>query len=164
MADLPNKGTAIVEMSLASGLISPGPAERNPLETTSYGVGELVGLAVNHGATHVRIFMGGSATVDGGLGFLQALGAIPKGKTSLPKGLSGKHLSSIVSIDLAPALYLLNGVTLTGLVDVQVPLLATMARQNFLDHRKALLLRWSRNWRRAFIAGKMFYRKPPSIC
>ncbi len=136
MADLPKKGTAIVEMSLASGLYHLTPAERNPLETTSYGVGELVGNAVKHGATQIKIFMGGSATVDGGLGFLQALGAIPRGRSSLPKGLSGKHLSSILSIDLAPAIFLLNGVTLTGLVDVQVPLLGDHGAARFFGPQK----------------------------
>ncbi len=136
MADLPKKGTAIVEMSLASGLYHLTPDERNPLETTSYGVGELVRNAVIHGANHVQIFMGGSATVDGGLGFLQALGAIPKGKHSITGGLSGKNLSSILSIDLTPVLQLLSKVTLTGLVDVQVPLLGDHGAARFFGPQK----------------------------
>ena len=123
MAQLPEKDTALIEMAQASGLFRLAPEERNPMETTTYGTGELVLEAIKHGAVHIKIALGGSATVDGGLGFLHALGAIPKSKTTLPKGLTGKHLDSILSLDLEPAIQKLKGISLTSLVDVHVPLL-----------------------------------------
>src|SRR5260221_7519016 len=96
MAQLPQKDTAIIEMSQATGLFRLAISERNPMETSSYGTGELVLEAVKkHDAKHLRVALGGSASIDGGLGFLQALGATFKTKTSIPpKGGAGKHLSS----------------------------------------------------------------------
>ena len=123
MAQLPDKDTAVIEMSQASGLFRLAEGERNPLETSSYGTGELVLDAVKNGAKHLKIALGGSATIDGGLGFLQALGASFKTKSQLPKGAAGKHLSWILSVDLEPVTQFLKGISITGLVDVQVPLL-----------------------------------------
>jgi glycerate kinase len=125
IAQLPQKGTGIVEMAQASGLYHLSVAERNPMETSSYGTGELLLECVRkHGARHLYVSLGGSATNDGGLGMLQALGAVVQGKNPFPpKGLAGKHLSSITSIDLKPALKNLKNAKITGLVDVTVPLL-----------------------------------------
>ena len=133
IAQLPEKETAIIEMAQASGLFRLGPDERNPLETTSYGTGELVLEAVKkHNARHLRISLGGSANVDGGLGFLQALGAVIKSKATLPpKGLSGKYLPLIQSVDLEPVQNLLRGIEIIGLVDVQVPLLGDHGAARF---------------------------------
>src|SRR5581483_9089885 len=90
IAQLPEKETGIIEMAQSSGLFRLTKEERNPLETTSYGAGELVSEAVKkHGIRHLRISLGGSATIDGGIGFLQALGAGFKSKSTLPpRGLS----------------------------------------------------------------------------
>jgi len=125
LSQLPDKETAIIEMAQASGLLRLAPEEYNPLETSSYGTGEIVVEAVKrHNSKHLKIALGGSATVDGGLGFLQAIGATFKSKTQLPpNGMSGKHLSWILGIDLEPAKQFLKGVTITGLVDVNAPLL-----------------------------------------
>jgi len=67
-------GTAVIEMARASGLHLLTPAERNPLATSSYGVGELIADAIAEGATRIIIGLGGSATNDAGLGMLNALG------------------------------------------------------------------------------------------
>src|SRR6266566_6059797 len=67
--------TAVIEMSAASGLHLLRPEERNPLKTTTYGTGELIKRALEEGAKNLILGIGGSATVDGGLGVLQALGA-----------------------------------------------------------------------------------------
>lgn len=65
---------AVIEMSLASGLLLAGGAEANrPVDATTYGTGELIALAVESGARRVLVGVGGSATTDGGLGALQAL-------------------------------------------------------------------------------------------
>lgn len=138
ISQLPEKETGIIEMAQASGLFRLTQEERNPLETTSYGTGEIVNEAVKkHGVKHLRISLGGSATIDGGLGFLQALGATFRSKTTMPpKGLAGKHLSNILSIDLEPVRLALKGVELIGLVDVQVPLLGDHGAARFFGPLK----------------------------
>ena len=66
--------TAVIEMSAAAGLPLLKPDERDPLITTTYGVGELIADAVSQGARDFIIGIGGSATNDGGAGMLTALG------------------------------------------------------------------------------------------
>ena len=67
--------TAVIEMARSSGLALLKPEERNPLVTTTYGVGQLMSLALDAGYRHLIIGIGGSATNDGGAGMAQALGA-----------------------------------------------------------------------------------------
>lgn len=66
--------TAIIEMANASGLRLLKYSELNPLQSNSFGTGEQIRIALDKGATKIIIGMGGSATVDGGIGILQALG------------------------------------------------------------------------------------------
>lgn len=66
--------TAVVEMASASGLELLSPEQMDPLKTTTYGTGELVKAAVEYGARTVLLAVGGSATVDGGVGAATALG------------------------------------------------------------------------------------------
>ncbi|MBQ7477768.1 MAG: glycerate kinase [Selenomonadaceae bacterium] len=66
--------TAIVEMAAAAGITLVPPQERNPYRTTTYGVGEILKDAMGKGCRHFIVGIGGSATNDGGLGMLQALG------------------------------------------------------------------------------------------
>ncbi|HEV3351812.1 MAG TPA: glycerate kinase [Acidimicrobiales bacterium] len=66
---------AVVEMARASGLTLAGGAEGNdPVQATTYGTGELIATALDEGARRVIVAVGGSATTDGGLGCLTALG------------------------------------------------------------------------------------------
>ena len=68
------RGTAVIEMAEAAGLIlAGGPDDNDPVEATTAGVGELISLAVESGARRVIVGVGGSATTDGGLGALRAL-------------------------------------------------------------------------------------------
>lgn len=67
-------GTAVIEMSCAAGITLITGAERNPLHTTTYGVGEVIRDAIANGCRNFVIGIGGSATNDGGIGMLQALG------------------------------------------------------------------------------------------
>lgn len=66
--------TAVIEMAAASGLTLLSENERNPMNTTTFGTGEMIRDAVNHGCRNFIIGIGGSATNDGGIGCLQALG------------------------------------------------------------------------------------------
>lgn len=64
-----------IETALASGLAQVPIAQRSPRHTPTRGVGELIAVALHRGATTVTLGVGGTATVDGGLGAAQALGA-----------------------------------------------------------------------------------------
>lgn len=67
---------AVIEMALASGLTLAGGSEGNrPLDATTAGTGELIRAAVQQGAQRVLVGMGGSATTDGGLGAIRAMGS-----------------------------------------------------------------------------------------
>lgn len=66
--------TAILEMSAAAGLTLVPESERNPLRTTTFGVGEMIRDAIGKGCRRFFVGIGGSATNDGGIGMLQALG------------------------------------------------------------------------------------------
>ena len=87
-------GVAVMEMAEAAGITLVSGAEKNPLYTTTYGVGEMILDAVRNGAKTFVIGIGGSATNDGGAGMLQALGFrlldasghdIPRGGAGLAK-------------------------------------------------------------------------------
>ena len=65
---------AFIEMAKVSGLEMLAAEERNPLKTSTYGMGEAIMAAVAYGATQITLSIGGSATNDGGAGMLQALG------------------------------------------------------------------------------------------
>lgn len=67
--------TAVIEVAEACGLPLVQEEQRNPLLTTTYGVGELIRHAMDNGCRHFVIGLGGSATNDAGVGMLQALGA-----------------------------------------------------------------------------------------
>lgn len=66
--------TAIMEMSQAAGITQVTDKERNPLYTTTYGVGQMIVDAIHKGCRRFIMGIGGSATNDGGVGMLQALG------------------------------------------------------------------------------------------
>ena len=66
--------TAVLEMSSASGLTLLTPSERNPMRTSTYGTGQLIADALGRGCRRFLTGIGGSATNDGGMGMLKALG------------------------------------------------------------------------------------------
>ena len=71
---IPQSNTAVIEMASASGLTLISENERNPLYTTTYGVGEMIADAIEKDCRNFIIGIGGSATNDGGVGMLCALG------------------------------------------------------------------------------------------
>lgn len=69
-----HRGTAVIEMARASGLVLAGGTEGNdPMAATTRGTGELIDCALNEGARRIIVCLGGSATTDGGLGALQGI-------------------------------------------------------------------------------------------
>ena len=95
-------GTAVVEVAVASGLALLAPADRDPLRTTTFGTGELIADAVRRGAERVVLALGGSGTVDGGLGCLQACGftilTVDGEPTSPTDPLCGRDLDRVLMI------------------------------------------------------------------
>lgn len=91
--------TAIIEMAAASGLTLLKDDERNPMETTTFGTGELILDALDRGCRKFLVGIGGSATSDGGLGMLSALGwrFLDRSGTLLPG--TGASLEAVHSID-----------------------------------------------------------------
>ncbi len=91
--------TAVIEMALASGLELLQPAELNPLIATTYGTGQLMADALARGVERIIIGLGGSATVDGGMGCLSALGLklLDASGNEIPVG--GGGLATLAAID-----------------------------------------------------------------
>ena len=90
--------TAIIEMSQAAGITLVSGDERNPLYTTTFGVGELIKDAINKGCRHFVVGIGGSATNDCGIGMLQALGYEFLDKEGNQVGFGASGVRDIVSI------------------------------------------------------------------
>ena len=89
---------ALVEMATASGLELLKPPQRNPLKTTTYGTGQLIASAIHHNAGRIFLGIGGSATVDGGVGAAAALGWKFLDKKGQEIGLGGGQLHKISKI------------------------------------------------------------------
>ena len=113
---------AILEMAQASGLPMVPEELRNPLNTTTYGTGELVKAALDAGYTDISIAIGGSATNDGGMGFASALGVrffdadgnVLEGK--------GSELEKVAHIDLSGLDERAKSAHFTVMCDVTNPL------------------------------------------
>ena len=84
-------GVAVMEMAEAAGITLVSGAEKNPLHTTTFGVGEMILDAMKNGAKKFVIGIGGSATNDGGAGMLQALGfrLLDSAGNDIPRGGAG---------------------------------------------------------------------------
>jgi glycerate kinase len=91
--------TAVVEVARVSGLLLLREDERNPMTATSYGAGQLVREALLRGCTRIVVGLGGSATVDGGAGFVEALGARLLDAKGAPIARGGAGLAALDRID-----------------------------------------------------------------
>ena len=95
----PATRTAIIEMATAAGLTLLTSDERNPEETSTYGVGELILDALKKDCCHILLGIGGCATNDGGMGLLEALGFRFLNQSGEALRGIGKNLNRIASID-----------------------------------------------------------------
>ena len=99
--------TAVIEIAKAAGLTLLSEEERNPLYTTTYGVGEVIKDAVRNGCRKFIVGIGGSATNDGGAGMLQALGfgLLKENGEQIPIGARGlEELAEITDDNVIPEL------------------------------------------------------------
>lgn len=112
--------TAIMEMAAAAGLTLLDETERNPMRTTTYGVGEMIANAIEKGCKKILIGIGGSATNDCGMGMLAALGGkieTKKERLSYPKGQDCKDITTIDLSNIS-----LQGIEINAICDVTNPL------------------------------------------
>jgi glycerate kinase len=93
--------TAIIEMAAASGIELLSEEEKDPWITSTYGTGELIAHALDHGCTKVIIGIGGSATNDGGAGMVQALGGSLRDEQGSELRPGGGQLGKLREIDLS---------------------------------------------------------------
>ena len=114
--------TAVVEMAVASGLPLLSPEERNPLETSTYGTGQLIADALNKGCRKFLIGIGGSATNDAGMGMLQALGYRFTDAQGNALCGCGESLEKVASIDASSASPALKESEFIVACDVDAPL------------------------------------------
>lgn len=129
---------AFIEMAVVAGLGGSDQTPQAALAATTYGVGELVLDAIACGAQTIYLGLGGSATNDGGAGFLQALGArlLDVDGRDIPTGLAG--LEKVASIDLAPAAQALGPARLIALSDVTNPLVGLRGALRVFGPQKGL--------------------------
>lgn len=118
--------TAVIEMAAAAGLPLLDPAQRDPMETTTLGVGELIRHAMESGCRHFVIGIGGSATNDGGTGMLRALGFDFLDGDGNPISLGAKGLEMLQQIRAEHALPLLKECTFHIACDVTNPLCGSL--------------------------------------
>lgn len=117
-----NGDTAVIEMAQASGLPLIEMERRNPLYTSTYGTGELIRGVLEAGFRKIIIGIGGSATNDGGIGAMEALGArFLDGQGRQVKGI-GESLGAIETIDLSNLMPELKAADIQVMCDVDNPL------------------------------------------
>lgn len=114
--------TAVMEMASASGLTLVSADERNPLETTTYGVGEMIKDAISKGCRKFIIGIGGSATNDGGIGMLSALGFEFLDINDKPVSYGAKGLENLSKIRTDNAISELKDCIFNIACDVKNPL------------------------------------------
>ena len=113
---------AVIEMAAASGLPLVPLDKRNPLKATSYGTGELIRRALDRGGTDISIAIGGSATNDGGMGCVRALGGRFLDAEGRELEGRGEDLEKVCAIDVSTLDHRLANAKITVMCDVTNPL------------------------------------------
>lgn len=117
-----DENRAIIEMALASGYALVPEREKNPLYTTSYGTGELIKDALDKGFRQINIAIGGSATNDGGMGCMRALGIRFLDKKGNELKGTGADLERVAHIDCTNLDTRIRETEFTVMCDVTNPL------------------------------------------
>ena len=119
---LADSHTAVMEMASAAGITLVPAEEKNPLLATSYGVGEMMNDALQKGFRNFIIGIGGSATNDGGIGMLKALGVHFLDENGEDVGEGGQALAKVTQIDISGLNPLLKEGQIQVACDVNNPL------------------------------------------
>ena len=115
------KNKAIIEVAQVVGLVSAEGRE-NPSTTSTYGVGEIISHAIEHGCNEIFIGLGGSCTNDCGVGAASALGTVFKNKNEEEFIPVGKNLNEIEYIDISKTLEKLKNCKVTAMCDIDNPM------------------------------------------
>ena len=113
---------AVLDMASASGIELVNREQLNPMKATSSGTGELISAALGTGAKELIIGIGGSATNDGGIGMISALGFRVLDEKGQPVGQGGEALAKIASVDSSGSDKRLKNVSIKVACDVTNPL------------------------------------------
>ena len=116
------KNTAVIEIAKIAGLTLITKEQRNPLNTTTYGIGQIIIDAIKQGCRHFIIGIGGSATNDGGIGMLKALGYQFSDENGQDVGEGGQALERVSSIIIEKANPILKECNFHIACDVANPL------------------------------------------
>ncbi len=128
-------GTAVIESAAICGLAPEGLLE--PERATTHGVGTVMVAALESRARRLVVALGGSGTVDGGLGLLGALGGRALTASGLPVPAGGMALWQLASLDLTPARKRLGGLPMQVLCDVSSPLLGPDGARLYMPQKGA---------------------------
>lgn len=115
-------GSAIIEISKASGLTLLAQQEQNPLKTSTYGTGQMIAGALRRGCRRFYVCIGGSATNDAGTGMLEALGYRFLDSSRIELNGCGENLRKIAHIDSSMAMPELKESEFIVACDVDSPL------------------------------------------
>ncbi len=135
-----DKKTAFIEMAKASGLELLEHADRNPLVTSTFGTGQLIQHAMESGAEHIILAIGGSATNDAGIGMADALGfsfLSSSGERLKPIGENLINIDSLINSLFIRYFHKQNSLYSVMLI---IPCMEKMELPTFLHHKKAHLL------------------------
>jgi glycerate kinase len=128
--------TAVIEMACAAGLEHIAPLQRDALRATTFGVGELIKHALDAGARHIVLGLGGSATNDAGAGMLSALGLRLLDAQHAPLAAGGAALASLASIDASKFDSRLKQTKITIASDVNNPLCGPLGASSIFGPQK----------------------------
>lgn len=134
---LGNGSTAVIEMAAAAGLALVPVEKRNPLYTTTYGVGQLIKAALDAGLSTILLGIGGSATTDCGLGMAQALGAAFYHHSSVIDAfMTGEKMARVTRIDLSGLDDRIHQAGIRVACDVDNPLLGSRGAAHVFSPQK----------------------------
>ena len=144
----------LIELAAASGLPLCNNTKQSAKTRTTYGTGELIKHAIQNGARDITLFLGGSATTDGGVGMAKALGFRFLDKAGIPlptptdslqtesepptSNYPGEQLHAISQIDPGDSASLLKGVTIKAVCDVKNPLFGPAGAAHIYGPQKGL--------------------------
>ena len=132
-----NEDSAIIEMAAASGLPMVPENLRNPLNTTTYGTGELIRDALDRGFRNISVALGGSATNDGGMGAMSALGVKFLDKDGNVLDGKGSDLEKVASVDVSGLHPAVAETKFTVMCDVNNPLTGPDGACHLFGRQKA---------------------------
>ncbi|MFA6889811.1 MAG: glycerate kinase [Bacilli bacterium] len=131
--------TAYIELAKASGYMLLAPEQRNPVEASTYGFGQLIDQAIANRATHIVLGLGGSATNDGGVGMLEALGCqFFDYQSQRIQGLNARKIGEIATINQDFLIEKIKHVQFKVVADVKNPLLGKNGATRVYGPQKGL--------------------------